>query len=260
MTEEDRDGTLDSFVAAWAAPPPGSQFHSRVRRAFDREFVKVPWWRRGNDVVVWRVGTSLWGGAAIGAFFIVTIGLPFPQTVPFRLPWLQPSLTMDSEEIRYSDDGRQTFDMYYRTVPMEGHDMVLWKYFPDHPYDHILEGIRTQASYLLYRIMLPFLENTEEKNVRTHSEQRVFPVPRASVKTGCLRGDNTILGHETVLGEERLLGYSTTVVQFTQRNLRWTAWLAPSLGCQELKGTIEGLGSDGSYHLWRETRVLDVTP
>lgn len=254
MNEEYRDRTLDSFIAAWVAPPPDAQFHSRVRRAFDGEFVKVPLWRRWNGALLWRAGTSLCGGAAIGAIFLLTICLAFPQSAPFRMPWLQPSFTMDSEEIRYADDGTGTVERYLRTGPTAGgKDRVLWNYSPDHPYDNMFQRIVTQANYLLERITLPFFENTEQTNVSAD--------PRAAyVKTGCVRGDNTISGDETVSGREILLGYSTTVIRWNFQQRRVTAWMAPRLGCRELKVTFEGQRADGSYQLFYERRVSAVVP
>jgi hypothetical protein len=274
MTEEYRDRTLDSFVAAWVAPPPGSQFHSRVRRAFDREFVKEPWWRRWDDAFAWRLGKSLCGGGAIGASLLVTIGLAFPQTAGFNLPWLRPSLAMDIEEISYDGDGTRISDTYWRTVPVAGgHDRILWRYSPDHPYDNMLGRIVTQATYLLERITLPFFENTEETNVRADDRT-------AYVKSGCLRGDGTVSGHETLLGEEIIRGYSTTIIRWDTElrregvtewsapgrvgaaavPVRGTAWMAPVLGCRTLKYRIEVRRHDGTYHLIDERRVLEVTP
>ena len=251
MTEEPRDRTLDSFVAVWAAPPPCPEFHSRVRGAFEREFVKAPRWRRWNGALAWRFGKGLLGSAAIGALFFLVIGLAFPQTERFRLPWLHPSLTMDFEQISYSDNGTPRAHVYRRIVPPY---RVLWTYSTDYPYDDMLKRFVSEANYLLERITSSFLENTEQ------AREDVYPLA-AYAQTGCVGGYTPPQSRERILGYETLLGYSTTLIQWDMPHRpRITEWLAPSLGCRALKVTLENLRPDGSYHLISETRALNVVP
>ncbi|HEY1758168.1 MAG TPA: hypothetical protein VGG72_22550 [Bryobacteraceae bacterium] len=46
MTDEYRDPDLESIRAEWQPPPPSAEFQARMLSAYEREFGRVPWWRR----------------------------------------------------------------------------------------------------------------------------------------------------------------------------------------------------------------------
>jgi hypothetical protein len=67
MIEERRDPDLESIRTEWDAPPPGADFPARMLGAFEREFGRVPWWRR------WPVAAAV---AAAGLLIAAVLSRP----------------------------------------------------------------------------------------------------------------------------------------------------------------------------------------
>jgi hypothetical protein len=67
MIEEHRDPDLESIRAEWEPPPASPEFRTRLGGAYEKEFGRVPWWRR------WPVAAAV---AAAGLFLAVALTRP----------------------------------------------------------------------------------------------------------------------------------------------------------------------------------------
>jgi hypothetical protein len=99
MADEIRDPELESVRKHWDAPPTSAGFHERVLRAYTREVVARPWWRRWFTV---RVPLPVAAAAVLAAFLLAWFAAPHfhnPEPAGFARyrPVLQPRFIVVSQ-------------------------------------------------------------------------------------------------------------------------------------------------------------------
>lgn len=66
MMDEDRDPELETARSEWQPPPPSPQLSARMVEAFQKEFVRRPWWR--GRMVIAAAGVA--AGALLAAVLL----------------------------------------------------------------------------------------------------------------------------------------------------------------------------------------------
>ncbi len=77
---------------------------------------------------------SLWAAAAVGIAFLIVVTQAIPQTLELISPPAPPPYAVDSEYVRYADDGSQTVEMYSTSyTSRNGNEIILERTIPEHP-------------------------------------------------------------------------------------------------------------------------------
>jgi hypothetical protein len=255
------DTELDEILDTWTAPPPPPSLRDNVAHAHMRavsRLVSTP--RLGMTIA----RKALLAGLILGTLallFVVAQARPSP---PVRIPY-----TVDSEFIRYANDGSSSIEMYTSSYQRNGAEMIESRSIPGHPFGTALGRALDATLPLWSRLMtrLTVDDGTLER-LRRHIPHTVgavtgcgpsclllqhyfFARAVAGVDTGCLDG--------VIITRETILNYPTTVVQLPLgENARMTWWTAPDLDCFALKITTEDKRPDGTFRLVTEKRALRV--
>jgi hypothetical protein len=262
MSEERQDPELKSMAAEWVAPPPAADFHSRVLKAFDRGFGRIPWWRRWRAAFVPRTRKGLFAGTVVTAgvfFFVVTqtapqiLGLASP---PARIPW-----TVDSEFVRYAADGSSSVEMHSRSYEVNSNEILLKRSLPGGTFMTLIGRGLDRALPAWSRLITPFAAHGDlaEKRKQAGAVGRSVGfitgcdagclllehygwAKNSASSSGCI--DGAVVGRETILNHP-----TAAVRQRWTEHGRMTLWMAPDLDCFALRVTYEEQLPDGSFRL-----------
>ena len=247
------DTELDEMLNGWAVPPVRAAWRERVRAGFWA--VRRPQ-RRG-----------LFAGALLAAAMsLLVITQAFPQrlglrALPAGVPW-----TVDSEFLRYAEDGSASIEMYGTSYQANGAEVVLSRSIPGNPFKTSLGQTLDVAIPAWSRFITPFVVDSvqlekREKMKWTRDSGVAFvsgcgapacltmdyrgfrKTPAAATAGGsCLNGaiasGETILQHPTETFRHRWTDHG-----------RITLWMAPDLACFVLKMTKEEQRPDGTFHV-----------
>jgi hypothetical protein len=249
------DSELDEILNKWTAPPVPPSLRERVRAAFPVRPQRTFRWRK-----------SLVAAAVLAAavfFLIATQASPQP-TAP--IPW-----TVDSEFVRYADDGSSSIEMYSTSYESNSNEILLSRSMPGNIFKTALARAADAIIPIHNRIMRRFmvdpklLEQVQRASahsvgfitgcdsytclVLNHSGYARAP---AGAGNGCIEGE--------VVDRATILNYPTEAVRerWTEHG-RMTIWTAPALGCFALKVTQEEERPDGTFHLVAAKHALKVT-
>lgn len=272
MNDEQRDPELKLVSEEWMAPPPSPQLRSRTLAAFDREFGKTPWWRNWTTALLPDRGKRVFLAATLGsAALLLMVARAFPQisgsaSLPPGTKW-----TVDSELIRYADDGTPSVEMQMTSYKSNSNEVLISRSVPGNVFMTALGRTLDAGLPMLNRITLPLMVDPKTLE-RAREMRREHPgvglisgcggdgdaacllLSRFSFEAGngCIAGkivDNSmILSHRTEAVRER----------WTEHG-RMTIWTAPDLECFALKVTYETQQPDGSFRLVRAKQAVKVT-
>jgi len=266
------DTELDEMLDRWQAPPVPASLRENVRAGFVASLEQKPLRdRRARSHTAWLPGLrkSLFAGAALGAgLLLLIVTQALPQTPPpVNLPY-----TVDSEFVRYADDGSKSVEMYLTSYTgQNGGEVLISRSIPNHLFGTALGRTLDATLPAWQRLILPLTVTSAELEKIKKSRP-----PSIGFITGCadwtclllnryfFRKPPTGTGNEcvegTVVGRETILNYSTTAVELRGWDRRKTTlWTAPDLGCFALRITSEAQRSDGSFHLENVKQALRVT-
>jgi len=245
------DTELDDILNQWSAPAAPRSLRDRVRGGFPKPPQHAFRWRKGYTTA-----------AVIAAAAILLIATQAsPQRVA-PIPW-----TVDSEFIRYADDGSASITMYSTSYQSGTTEILVSRSIPGNPFKTALawtaDVLIPIHNRLIGRLMVApqRLEQIQRANARsvgfiTGCDSSAclvldhFGYPKAD--TGCI--DAPIVDRATILN------YPTEAVRerWTEHG-RMTIWTAPALGCFVLKVTQEEERPDGTFRLVRAKQALKVT-
>ena len=265
------DIELDEMLDKWQSPPVPNSLRENVRAGFVATLEQRPLRdRRRRWIAAWIPGPrkSLFAGAALGAgLLLLIVTQALPQTAPLNLPY-----TVDSEFVRYADDGSPSVEMYLTSYTNEnGAEALVSRSLPSHPFATALGRTLDATLPAWQRLVLPLTVTSAELEKIKKSRP-----PSIGFITGCadwtcltlnrffFRKAATGTGNEcvegTVVGRETILNHPTTAVELRSSNPRKiTLWTAPDLGCFALRSTSEAQRPDGSFHLENVKQALRVT-
>jgi hypothetical protein len=273
--EPTKDHQLNRLLCEWQvedAPP-----------ALDARVLSVRKQRRRFQVarrmlaIVAGARKSLWITAVVGALLIV-VTQAIPQTL--KLISSPAPYTVDSEYIRYADDGSQTVEMFSTSYTKQnGGEVILERTIPDHPLGTAVGRTLDAVFPLLRRFTLPIMVSSKElEKIKQSAPKTVGVISGCGDKT-CLvlehwgfaraeSGPNAPCAAGSVVGYETILGHSTIAVMRPLPNpratpsrpasARITMWMAPDLGCFALRLSIEEQRPDGTFRLVSEKQALRV--
>jgi hypothetical protein len=269
------DTELDEMLEQWSVPPAPASLRAGVRAGFA---ASPPQTAPPGMPVRWRWAFAPGLRKALPAACMIGVGAflwmvtqALSQTPPaIRIPY-----TVDSEFVRYGDDGSRAVEMYSTSYTSQnGAEILLSRSIPGHPFGTSVAWALDAALPVWQRLILPFVVSSKDmemyRKMKQSGVQQVTVVPgcddwtclviqhwgfrRAAGGTGNACMDGTVVGHETILN------YPTTAVERRLGDrLKMTLWMAPDLGCFALRITSEALRPDGSFHLWQTKQALKVT-
>ena len=269
------DTELDEILNRWIVAAPAPALRENVRAAFvAAQPVTAPrvFKERERLAFLPAARRALLAAAlvVVGVFLFVAVQALSQTPPPVHIPY-----TVDSEFLRYGDDGTPTVEMLSTSYPGPyGGEVVLSRSIPGN-------SLATAAARTLdavlpawQRLILPFTVSPKDmekfKKMRQSGIETVgvisgcadrtclvinhwgFRKPAAGTSNACVEGD--------VVGSETILSHATTGIQ---RSLgsegRITLWMAPDLGCFALRITTEALRPDGTVRLVQTKQALKVT-
>ncbi len=223
---------------------------------------------------------SLWAAAMVGIACLIVVTQAIPQTLKLVSPPAPAPYTVDSEYIRYADDGSQTVEMYSTSYTSQnGGEIILERTIPDHPLGtavgRTLDAVLPYLSRFTASVMVP---PKELEKLRQAAPKTVGVVSGCGDKPcfvldhwGFARaesGPNAPCAAGSVVGYETILGHSTIGVMRPLPNVRSTPsrpaaaritmWMAPDLGCFALRLFVEEQQPDGAFRVVSEKQALSV--
>lgn len=268
------DTELDELLDTWSAPPPPASLRENVRAGFALgvERKTPPSMRHWIAAFLPSARKRLVAAAILGVgAFLLVVTQAFPQMFRLGSPPVKPPYTVDSEFVRYADDGSYVVDMYSTSYSLNGREILLSRSFPGNPFGTAIGRTADATLPLLSQLISRFTIPAEElERVRRHAphtigavtgcddktclllEHYFFQRAAAGLGTGCLDG--------AVVDRETILNYPTAAVQLPlgdQRRMMW--WTAPDLGCFALRITTEERRPDGTFHLVSRKQAIKVT-
>jgi len=246
------DNELDEILDKWTAPSVPPSLRARVRAGFPAPPRRTFRWR----------GSFVAAAILAGAAFFLILSQAFPQsTVP--VPW-----TVDSEFLRYANDGSSSIGMYSTSYESNGNEILLSRTMPGNPFKTAMAWAADVVMPIHNRLARRFMVDPRmlEEVQRAHphtigfitgcdSDMCLlldhFGYNRDPAGTGCIDG--------AVVDRATILNYPTEAVRerWTEHG-RMTFWMAPALGCFALKITQEAELPDGTFHLVRAKQALKV--
>lgn len=264
------DTELDEMLDRWTVPPVPTSLRESVRAGFA---TSLPPAALPRERVGWSVRKTLFAAAVAGVgAFLLMVGqalsqMPPPEKIPY---------TVDSEFVRYGDDGSRTVEMYSTSyVGQHGEEIVLSRSIPGHPLETALGRTLDAALPVWQRMILPYALSS--KDMETYRKMRQSGFQQIVIFAGCsdwsclttqhwgfrrapAGGDNACL-EGPVVARETILSYPTEAVERPLWNRgRITLWMAKDLGCFALRVTTEeGPRSDGNFQLLQTRQALKVS-
>jgi hypothetical protein len=251
------DNELDEILNQWSAPSAPPSLRKRALPNRDRQGVG-PRKRLIAAVVL----------AAAVFFFIVTQASPQP---PAPVPW-----TVDSEFLRYADNGSSSIEMYmtsWESTGVNSNEVFLSRSMPGNPFKTMLGQAMDVTLPALARFHMHVLGAVNPGMLAKIDQMKRSQPPGISYITGCdPGGECLVLDHygftkaaagcidSPVVGRATILNHPTEAVRdrWTEHG-RMTLWLAPDLACFALKVTYEAELPDGTFHLVAAKQALKVT-
>jgi hypothetical protein len=262
------ENELDDILDTWHVPAASPSLRDHVRAGFTRRpdrttFLSALW--RWMTIHPRSLATS---AAVAGVALLMMVSRADPQPAP-AIPW-----TVDSEFLRYADDGSSSIEMYATSYIEKGAEKILARSAPSNPLKTAMwvaaDAIGPAHDRIVSRLMFDqakldrIHKSREERASRTVGMvtgcgalcltvdhfffERATPGPA----TGCLAG--TVVGRDTILGHP--------VTAFRERwteHGRMTVWMAADLGCFALRGVYEAEQTDGNFHVVSEKRAVKIT-
>jgi hypothetical protein len=246
------DTELDEILNQWSAPPAPPSLRARVRAGFPKPVRHSFRWRKGFTAA------AIIAAAAI--LLIATQATPQPVA---PIPW-----TVDSEFIRYADDGSSSIEMYSTSYQSNANEILLSRSIPGNQFKTALAWTadvlipihnRLIGRLVLGRQRLEEIQRADARKVGFVSGCGLHPgcvvlehYSYAKAATGCIDGQ--------VVDRATILNYPTEAVRerWTEHG-RMTIWTAPGLGCFALKVTQEEERPDGTFRLVAAKQALKVT-
>lgn len=228
-----------------------------------------------------RARKGLWVAAVVGFVFLIVVTDAIPQTAKLLSPPAPPPYTVDSEYVRYADDGSQAVEMLARSfTDQNGNEVILERTVPDRPLGTAAARTLDAILPLLRRLTAPLTVPAKElEKIKQHAPktlgivsgctektclllehwafERAESGPSAPCAVGSLVGHATILSHSTI-GIERPLP-NPRATPSRPAAARITMWMAPDLGCFALRLSVEEQRPDGTFRLVSEKQALRVT-
>ena len=259
MSDESRDPELEWIRRDCEVQPPTVGFRDRVLESYVQEADRVRATRR-KPGARWMVAFVRLAAVTLlaGAVLLVVVSVALPQThSTVSPPW-----TVDSEFIRYEEDGSSSIEMYTTSYFVDGDETLLSWALPGSPF-------KTAVGRVFEAIGPLFVSaerlKSEERIKRSHL--RTGFVTRCNL--GCLAINHAYFSKAerqwtgcapgTVVGREQILGHPTEALQLWEPwagQRRVTMWTAPDLACFALRITYEEQRPDGGFRLVSEKRAL----
>jgi hypothetical protein len=266
------DTELDEILDSWTAPPAPASLRERVRDGFSAmrpatiPAARVSWkttlarrMRRGLfTVAVVALGTLVW-----------VVIQAVSQTIGSVAPPVQARYVVDSEFVRYADDGSRVVAMHATSYSQDGREVLLSRTLPGNPIGTAIA--RTFDAGLFRTALRPHLTPEMEERIRA---ARADP-NHIVLFTGCDRPTCWITSHygfggigdvatgcaqAGAVGHETILDYPTVAAQRPLGDSkRMTLWMAPDLGCFALRVRLEERGPDGAFRPVSGKQALKVT-
>jgi hypothetical protein len=245
------DSELDEILNKWTAPSVPPSLRARVRAGFPAPPRRTFRWR----------GSFVAAAILAGAAFFLILSQAFPQsTVP--VPW-----TVDSEFLRYADDGSSSIGMYSTSYQSNGNEILLSRSMPGNPFKTAMAWAADVVMPIHQRLGRLMVDPKRLEAVQKASPHTIgfitgcdsdmcllldhFIYGKAPAGTGCIDGP--------IVDRATILNYPTEAVRerWTEHG-RMTVWTAPALGCFALKITLEAERPDGTFHLAFAKQALKV--
>jgi hypothetical protein len=269
------DTELDEMLDQWSVPPAPASLRARVRAGFAASLEQAA---PPSVPVRWRWAFAPGSRKALPAACMIGIGAflwvvtqALSQTAPaVRIPY-----TVDSEYVRYGDDGSRAVEMYSTSYTNQnGAEILLSRSIPGHPLGTAVGRTLDAALPVWQRLILPFVVSS--KDMEMYRKMRQSAVQQVVVVSGCDDLTCLVIHHwgfrraaggagnacvdGTVVASETILNYPATAVERDLGDQRkMTLWMAPGLGCFALRITTEVRGPDGKFHLVTVKQALRVT-
>jgi hypothetical protein len=255
------DGELDEILNQWREPSAPASMRKRMHAEFPaRPPRKLRW------------GKSLVAAVILAAaVFFLMVARAFPQR-PSPVPW-----SVDSEFVRYADDGSASIEMYSTSYESDANEILLSRSMPGNPFETVLVRALDITLPAVSRLHMHLLGALAPGMLEKMDRIRRSRPPGLSFITGCdSSGGCLVLDHEgfakaaagadgscidrPVVGRETVLNHPTEIVRdrWTEHG-RMTLWLAPDLGCFALRATYEEQRPDGTFRLVSAKQAVKVT-
>jgi len=257
---------LDEMLNQWDAPEVPRRLLAELHEMQRKQ--KSGWTMRW---LAWLVpGGKLFAGAAVGSVVCLLLMIRIqaaPQAPGIHVPW-----TVDSELIKYADDGTSSVEMQMTSYKLDArNEVLLSRSVPGNVFMTAFGRTLDVVGPALSRLTLPFVvdANTLE---RVRKMRREHPgIGLISGCTGEADSDCLTLGHYgleagnsciagKIVDHATILNHATEAVRERwMEHGRMTIWSAPDLQCFALKVTYESQQADGSFHLVRAKQAVKVT-
>lgn len=248
------DNELDEILNKWESPVPSDGLRTRILapREADQRSSKT-------GSLGFRLRWPVFAAAGLAAFLLIAAHA-VPQTRSFfageRAPY-----QVDSEFLRYTDQGSPTVELYTTSYNADGSERQLSKMIPD----NVPGTVATHVLETGQEILIGWFHAEHAARMRQLArvdvgcqQPRCFTAVRylgnaaELLSNGCVAG--VVTGHETILD------YPTVAVRRAAgEQHRMTLWMAPGLGCFALRIVTEEKQPDGSFRKVEEKRALRVT-
>jgi hypothetical protein len=255
------DSELNEILNQWSEPSAPPSMRKRVLAGFPAPPPRKLRWDK-----------SLVAAAILAAaVFFLMVAQAFPQR-PAPIPW-----SVDSEFVRYADDGSASIEMYSTSWESNGSEILLSRSMPGNPFETVLGRALDLTLPAVSRFHMHLLGVVAPGMLEKMDRIRRSRPPGVSFITGCEPDSGcVVLDHDglakaaagadgscvdrPVVGRETILNHPTEAVRdrWTEHG-RMTLWLAPDLGCFALRVTYEEQRPDGTFHLVSAKQAVKVT-
>jgi hypothetical protein len=189
------DTELDEVLNQWTVPPVPPSLRENLRGGFA---ASLPPTAPPGVLVRWRSAFAPSARKTLLAAAIVAVGaLLFAVTQalsqtppPVRIPY-----TVDSEFIRYGDDGSRAVELYSTSYPNQnGGETVLSRSIPGHPFGTAVGRTLDVALPYWQRYILPFAVSS--KDMEAFRKMRLSELQTTiGVITGCADATCLVIQH-----------------------------------------------------------------